>query len=193
MLRLCDFLSEGLLSPETITAAHGHGFLVMENLNLRPTDRDRMLQFRTLQGQHISGDLSTVAADILRNPGLAPVYCLAPPTRDKFMLTLGRTPSVDIHLDHSTISKLHSWFRYDQQKSEFWVADAGSTNGTKLAGKNMKAHEAVQLKGGEALVFGTRINARFHTPQSLATYLIIARRLGADNARPSGMKAQAGV
>ena len=177
MIRLRDFFVSDCLTAESIEQRFGKGFLVLEGIASRPNENNRDI-FKTLHGSLNTRSFGEIASDLFRDPEEAPVYQLAQPGRSKFMLTLGRAGSVDIHIDHSTVSKLHAWFRHEPDCGKFWVADAGSTNGTKLTMKPLRAHEAVELIGGETLTFGTRITARFHTPRTLAVYLTIVRRIG---------------
>jgi FHA domain len=69
-------------------------------------------------------------------------------------ITVGRATSNDIVLVHESVSKLHAFFSDDEDRG--WVLeDAGSTNGTLADGVVLAAGEAVAIKSGSSIVFGS--------------------------------------
>ncbi|MEN9799312.1 MAG: hypothetical protein RL653_3008 [Pseudomonadota bacterium] len=79
-------------------------------------------------------------------------------------VSVGRTADSDVVINDFSVSRQQCTF---QQQGDGWLlTDAGSTNGTVVAGKKYKAPQSVLLKGGEELVLG-RLAFEFHTPLSL--------------------------
>jgi hypothetical protein len=68
------------------------------------------------------------------------------------MITLGRTSKNDLVLDHPQISTFHAFFRDD---GGFTLADAGSRNGTWVAGELLvpKGPPSAILTSGDAIRF----------------------------------------
>ena len=70
------------------------------------------------------------------------------------MITVGRTENNDIVLGDATISRFHAFFRVTEGNS-LELGDAGSRNGTWLAGLRLPPKGAVQsVKPGDAVRFG---------------------------------------
>jgi FHA domain len=75
-------------------------------------------------------------------------------TRFVSMITLGRAANNDLCLDDSSISRFHAFFRRDGARLE--VGDAGSRNGTWLAGRRLPSKGPMQAVAlGDALRFGS--------------------------------------
>jgi FHA domain len=70
------------------------------------------------------------------------------------MITLGRTGNNDLVVADSSISKLHAIFTHSAQKG-FELADAGSKNGTWVAGRQLVARgEATAVRLGDRIRVG---------------------------------------
>lgn len=69
-------------------------------------------------------------------------------------ITVGRTRESDLFLPQGTVSKLHAWFECDDN-DRFYVADAGSRNGTRLNGLAIARHAPTSIQSGDNLRFGT--------------------------------------
>ena len=80
-------------------------------------------------------------------------------------VSVGRTADSDVIINDFSISRKQCTFQ--AQGMAWLLADAGSTNGTVVAGKKYKSPQTVLLQGGEELVLG-RLAFEFHTPLSLA-------------------------
>lgn len=98
------------------------------------------------------------------------------------MVTVGRAGNNDIVLPYEGISKFHAYFA---QSPQGWtVADAGSTNGTFVLGKQLppNAPLPLQLKGMRAveITFSTTISCQLHTTES---FWVIVSSLSALMAR----------
>ena len=68
------------------------------------------------------------------------------------MITFGRAPNNDLHVELSQVSKFHGYF---SQAGENWqVTDAGSTNGTFLDGVRLEHRRAVTVEPGAEVRLG---------------------------------------
>lgn len=83
-------------------------------------------------------------------------------------VTLGRSDSSDVAVPEESISKRHCLFELGSDGMR--VIDAGSTNGTSVAGKALAPHEPHALAGGETLDIGN-FSFLFQTADSFVTYL----------------------
>jgi hypothetical protein len=68
-------------------------------------------------------------------------------------ITVGRTRNCDIVLREPSVSKFHAWFERDDN-DVFYVADAGSSNGTRLNGALLTRHARTLVSPGDDLMFG---------------------------------------
>lgn len=68
-------------------------------------------------------------------------------------ITVGRTRNSDLFLRHPTVSKFHAWFERDDN-DVFYVADAASSNGTRLNGIALVRHAPTAVGPGDDLRFG---------------------------------------
>jgi hypothetical protein len=79
---------------------------------------------------------------------------MAPAASAPDRITVGRATNNDIVLEHESVSKLHAFFRHDEDRG--WVLeDAGSTNGTLADGVVLAAGDAVAIKSGSSIVLGS--------------------------------------
>jgi hypothetical protein len=91
------------------------------------------------------------------------------------MVTVGRAPDCDISIDAEKISKHHAYF--DQEADGSWfVADAGSTNGTFVDGKQVEAHEHQALSDSTTIRFSPDIGFRFFGPAAFFRYVSMRTR-----------------
>jgi len=81
-------------------------------------------------------------------------------------ISVGRAINKDIVLRQSSISKFHAYFQLDEHDT-YYVADAGSKNGTAVNGKRLtEPRELVAISKGDLVSFG-----------SVETLLVDARTL----------------
>lgn len=80
-------------------------------------------------------------------------------------VTLGRAPNVDVMLRHSSISKLHAWLE-SSPSGAICIADAGSTNGTRVNGELITPRQPVELQPGDTLYIG-RLDALLCSTEAL--------------------------
>ena len=69
-------------------------------------------------------------------------------------ISVGRAPNKDIMLRHSSISKFHAWFQFDELAA-CYVADAGSKNGTRVNGDKLAPKEPRRVESGDLVTFGS--------------------------------------
>ncbi len=91
----------------------------------------------------------------------------------KFLV--GRSEDREFNIDHSTVSKRHAFILLDPDKNTYQLGDAGSTNGTLLDGRTVKAGEPVPLKDGDNISFGD-CDFLFFSPQG---FVDLVKRLKA--------------
>jgi Inner membrane component of T3SS, cytoplasmic domain len=102
-------------------------------------------------------EVDTMVAPVLgqrRGPRSVEVYPLAKKPGASFvdMITIGRTPNNDVVLRDATVSRFHAYFR---QRADKWlVADAGSRNGSALAGTGLEARREREVSSGVAVRIG---------------------------------------
>ncbi|MBU8897504.1 FHA domain-containing protein [Corallococcus sp. H22C18031201] len=88
-------------------------------------------------------------------------------------ITVGRTGNNDVVLDDGSVSRFHAWFAWDAGKSCFLLTDAGSKNGSWVAGGRLPARKATVLEDGTRLRFG-QVEVSFYLASGF-TRLLIAR------------------
>jgi hypothetical protein len=76
-----------------------------------------------------------------------------PPLGTNDELTVGRQPDCDVVVEHSSVSKRHATFRWDEAEKRCTLTDLGSTNGTFLNASIRVSTEA-HLKDGDIISFG---------------------------------------
>lgn len=74
-------------------------------------------------------------------------------------LNVGRGTDNDLHINHSSVSKVHAVLKMDAGQNLF-VADTGSTNGTHINGMRIPYGEARPIAEGDVVAFG-EIEVRF--------------------------------
>jgi pSer/pThr/pTyr-binding forkhead associated (FHA) protein len=91
------------------------------------------------------------------------------------IVTVGRSPDCDITIDTDKISKRHAYF--DQEGDGSWfVADAGSTNGTFVDGKQVQEHEHHALSDAATIRFSPDVGFRFFGPAAFFRYVSMRTR-----------------
>lgn len=83
------------------------------------------------------------------------------------MIYVGRAADNDIVLANHTVSKLHAYFLPSEQGGSYEIADANSTNGTKLNNRRLAAYENHPIFNGDRIQFGPSIQMVYLTPQGL--------------------------
>jgi hypothetical protein len=79
-------------------------------------------------------------------------------------MNVGRGTDNDLHLNHSSVSKVHAALKMDRDQT-LLVADTGSTNGTHINGKRIPYGEARPISEGDVVAFG-EVEVRFRVINS---------------------------
>jgi pSer/pThr/pTyr-binding forkhead associated (FHA) protein len=79
-------------------------------------------------------------------------------------LNVGRGTDNDLHLNHSSVSKIHAALKMDNLGT-LLVADTGSTNGTHINGVRIAYGEARPIADGDVVAFG-EVEVRFRRVDS---------------------------
>ncbi|MFS8084240.1 MAG: FHA domain-containing protein [Acidobacteriota bacterium] len=79
-------------------------------------------------------------------------------------LNVGRGTDNDLHLNHSSVSKIHAALKMDNFGT-LLVADTGSTNGTHINGVRIPYGEARPIADGDVVAFG-EVEVRFRRVDS---------------------------
>lgn len=69
-------------------------------------------------------------------------------------ISVGRATNQDIVLRDASVSKSHAWFEVDEAGT-FHVADAGSTNGTKIENHTIEPRITTPVEPGRIITFGS--------------------------------------
>jgi pSer/pThr/pTyr-binding forkhead associated (FHA) protein len=84
-------------------------------------------------------------------------------------ITVGRTANNDIVLDDSSVSRFHAFLQQDE-RSEWTLTDAGSRNGSFVAGRRIVAKKAIPLTNGNVLRIGA-VQLTFYSAQGFMDLL----------------------
>jgi pSer/pThr/pTyr-binding forkhead associated (FHA) protein len=117
-------------------------------------------KFGTIAGPAGTGQ-ETAVARIKKRPGA---------NAFDMMITIGRARNNDIELRAQDVSKFHAYVMFGPG-GEASITDAGSTYGTFVKGRQLRAREdRVPLEPGVEVKLGSVI-MRYHTPASFFDYL----------------------
>jgi hypothetical protein len=83
-------------------------------------------------------------------------------------LALGRTAENDIVIDDPAVSEFHGYVK--RRDEDYVLGDLGSTNGTKVNGRPLKAPQTHVLRDEDIITFG-RCSFQYFTPVALYDYL----------------------
>jgi pSer/pThr/pTyr-binding forkhead associated (FHA) protein len=129
-------------------------------------DEDELRHFRTL---------TSVATPML-GVGEPIVFPIVKNQENAFGrgITVGRTGNNDVVLDDATVSRFHAWFQRETN-GHFVLTDAGSKNGTFLAGVRLMPRRPSALQDGARLRFG-QVDVLFYLASGFTK--VLARRSG---------------
>lgn len=83
-------------------------------------------------------------------------------------ITIGRTTNNDIVLDDVSVSRFHAWLEH--QGGDWVLVDAGSRNGTTMAGRKLTARTPAPLSNGVPLRIGS-MHLTFYTAEGFLNLL----------------------
>jgi hypothetical protein len=153
-------LEESLtVSRETFARKHPGPFFVVE-----PFERAREEQFGTLKKRLGKGADWTYARVAKREGN---VY--------EGMITIGRATNNDVVLPAVVVSKFHAYVT--QEGARFYLADAGSSNGTAVNGALLQTRSQKHaLENGDRIHFG-ELKAFFVSTEGLFDWLVARNAL----------------
>ncbi len=94
------------------------------------------------------------------------------------MVTIGRARNNDVEINSPDVSKFHAYVMFGAAPGEATLTDAGSTYGTFVGARQLKAREdRVPLRPGDEVRVGS-VRMTFHTPGSFYDFLKSPRALG---------------
>lgn len=76
-------------------------------------------------------------------------------------VSVGRAINKDVVLREQSVSKFHGWFEVDED-GRYYLADAGSKNGTRVAGTALTPKELVPVNAGQTVEFGSVLATIVH-------------------------------
>ncbi|MHC4781149.1 MAG: FHA domain-containing protein [Planctomycetota bacterium] len=119
--------------------------------------------FRTMSAEG-NGDRPTEPAE--RKPVNTHIALAVPVVkseRNSFlrMITLGRATNNDVVVPHPSVSKLHVYFRVDNDSGSVFVTDSGSTYGTTLDRLRLERNETYPMKSGSVLLLADSVRVTF--------------------------------
>lgn len=85
-------------------------------------------------------------------------------------ITLGRTANNDIEIDSPSVSRFHAWFVRDEKTDGFTIIDAGSKNGTQVAGRKLVPKTPAPLSNASRLKVG-QVELTFFTAEGFLAHL----------------------
>jgi pSer/pThr/pTyr-binding forkhead associated (FHA) protein len=109
----------------------------------------RTLSSRTVQDISPDGELI-----IMRDTHVVHVLKKGRPGPFADTVLIGRSSSNDVVLEHTSVSKLHARAKLDANGNPT-LSDAGSSNGTKIAGEGLPPGEWRPLTSGDVVAFGS--------------------------------------
>lgn len=140
-----DYVPESTLGldPEAFVARFPHAVLLIEE----PGMASETTEFMTLAGKQESDLVTTQRAGRLvriRKRGGNPFA---------MMITIGRALNNDIHIPGKDVSKFHAFLA---QSGDSWtLTDAGSTNGSFMAGEQLPLRTACPIEIGAPAILGS--------------------------------------
>lgn len=85
------------------------------------------------------------------------------------VISLGRGDECDVRIDIATISKLHAVFA---SCAGVWsLSDRGARNGLVVNERAIESGGSTDLRSGDQLLFGTQVEATFHSSDGLYDFL----------------------
>ncbi len=94
------------------------------------------------------------APELLAKAG--PVYAVSKRPGGPFpdRIGVGRARTADISLRHSSVSKYHAYFAWDEGRRGWMVWDARSRNGTMVGERRLEPGEGAPVESGTSVIFG---------------------------------------
>ena len=164
MPSLDDFVAKARDASETqFTSEFAHPFLLSEGASGQTGVWSQPNAPTQTTRRAVAQPLSTASS---KQPVVIPLL-----RRDRSkhasLITVGRGEDCDLRLGHPLVSKRHAYFT-QKEDGNWYLADAGSSNGTFADGTKLEPHVLRKLADSEVLRFGPEVRYRFFS--SLAFY-----------------------
>jgi hypothetical protein len=152
------FFTEG----ESARLAHQHPVLVWE-VHSTPPERE-LLMMQTLPGGPDSRPRAgePLVFDVKKAGKKANAFALG--------VTIGRTESNDVTVQHESVSRFHAWLQQDARTGAWTLVDAESKNGTWMGPMKLSPNRAETLASGAKLRFG-EVELLFLPPEAFFAYI----------------------
>lgn len=111
-----------------------------------------------LKEDDVTKPVALVRADSVNEVEVYPVV-KKPAAAFPDMITLGRTANNDLVIANHSVSRLHVYLRH--RDGQWWVADAGSKNGSWLRGERLPPRRETQIDSSATLRVG-ELQLTFH-------------------------------
>jgi pSer/pThr/pTyr-binding forkhead associated (FHA) protein len=85
-------------------------------------------------------------------------------------ITIGRTANNDIVLDDNSVSRFHAWIEFQDEAQEWVLVDAGSRNGSVVAGRRLAPKAPATLSNGQSVRIGA-LQLTYYTAQGFLDLL----------------------
>lgn len=150
MKRLGDLSRERLLGFEQFSSLYVDPVLV----HAEPLAHADEREFRTRVGA--APARFEAAAELALRPALlvTPIR-KGPASAFQGQISVGRTRMSDLHFPYARLSKFHAYFTWtDNEPRDYFLTDAGSTNGTFVEGRRLQPKVATPLADRSYVTFG---------------------------------------
>ena len=156
-------------TPRDLEHALGRGFLIQRLIEQPSDERPIGARFATIAVS--ASELK--ASPVFTYDGRELVFAIPKEPRSQIApwASLGRLGRNSIPIAHPSVSKMHTLVRFDADR--YWLADAGSRNGTLLNGVAVPRYdrgEAIALKNGDVVQIGA-VRLSFASCEGLSTIL----------------------
>lgn len=115
--------------------------------------------------QLLTVSIKSKATAILQYLNRLAFLCKRPGNPFAHLISIGRSTANDIAIAVDSVSKVHGYFAHDGERWGF--TDHGSTNGSLLNDRPLKAGETVRLHDGDFLQLGLEVTLEFLSPSLL--------------------------
>lgn len=162
---LGTYVEELKASPQKFAAAHRSAALIVRDIGSSSDDEDAAFQTKFMSRSEFlaagSGERTLDA-----EPSVAVGHVIFIQKREGGVfpdrIGVGRAPNVDVRVPLSQVSKYHAYF--SNVDGRWTVTDAGSRNGTSVAGERLTDRAPHPLNDSQEVGFGP-YKFTFHTPE----------------------------
>lgn len=167
--------------------AFPHALLLLDDIGEPDSE---VGQFQTIAAAKVEEGGPVLSKLLTKLPGASAQKWVVPLDNraKKFacILTVGRAANNDLRLNVPSLSKFHAYFTHVAKDGCWYLADANSSNGTFINGRELPpSHGKVRLDHGAFIRFGPDVTAHFYLSESFWELLHSAMQ-GGDSPAASG-------